>query len=136
KRLVSTEVPEVLLPEQGARAVELRYREVEVGADILGYASGDHIALVVHRHGERLVKTAGGATEVPLPEQGAVAVELRHREQGGGAVRIVDDAGGDHIPLVVHRRGERRVKADGDAVEVLLPEQGADAVQLCDREVE
>ena len=71
---------EVLLPEQGPVAVELRHREVNAGARIDGEAGGDHVSLVVHRHRERRVTIVGGAVEGLLPEQGPVAVELRDRE--------------------------------------------------------
>src|SRR6266536_3669553 len=52
---------------------ELRHREVEErAAGFLGDAGGNHVSLVVHRHGEPLAKTvAGGAVEVLLPEQSA-----------------------------------------------------------------
>ncbi len=50
--------------------VELRHREVDEGTGILSGAGGDHLPLVVHRHGERRVITVGGCVEVLLPEQG------------------------------------------------------------------
>src|SRR5206468_10536815 len=94
---------------------------------------GDHMPLVVHRHGERLASKVGGTVEVLLPEQGAVTVELRHREVQ--VTPIIDVAGGDNVPLVVHGHGERQVITVVGAVDVSLPKQPAVAVELCYREV-
>ena len=79
--------------------------------------------------------TIFGAVETPLPERGPVPIELRHRRVPC-TLRVVDEPGGDYISLMVHGDRVRSVNADATAVDVLLPEQIAVAVELYDREVD
>src|SRR5262249_42948281 len=130
---------EVLLPEQGSIAVELRHSEVACGAGISSNTDSDHISLVVHYHGICLLtERVGAAGEVLLLEKRSIAVELRHVEVACGA-GIVSDTGSDHFALVVHRHGicllNNILWCGGGAGEVLLPEQGPVAVELRHREV-
>ena len=73
-----------------------------------GATADEHVSVVVHRHRARLVISVGGAVEILLPEQGPVAIELRHREVNAGA-GIPGLAGGEHVSLVVHRHRNPRL---------------------------
>ena len=97
---------EGLLPERGPVGGEFRDREVLAGAGIQGIAGGEDVAVRVHRHRLRHVIAVGGAVEGPPPEEGPARGELRDREVPTGA-GIVGEAGGEHVPVGVHRHRQR-----------------------------